>query len=79
MAFKLAGEDDDLSKDGLAQAFAGPVLWQAMLVNLVIFGVMWAVGAWWWWLAFWTLPLLTWYQLVLGAEYRPTWCGRIFR
>lgn len=68
MAFKLAGEDDDLSKDDLAQAFAGPVLGQAMLVNLVIFAVMWAVGAWWWWLAFWMLPLLTWYQLVLRVR-----------
>jgi fatty acid desaturase len=26
---------------------------------------MWAFGAWWWWLAFWMLPLLTWFQLVL--------------
>lgn len=68
MAFKLAGEDDDLTNDDLAQAFAGPVLGQAMLVNVVIFALMWAVGAWWWWFAFWALPLLTWYQLVLRVR-----------
>ncbi len=29
---------------------------------------MWAFGAWWWWFAFWALPLLTWYQLVLRVR-----------
>lgn len=25
----------------------------------------WLLGAWWYWFAFWLLPLLTWFQLVL--------------
>lgn len=59
----LRGGEQETEK--LAQAFAGPVLGQAALANLVIFAMFWAAGAWWWWLAFWLLPLLTWFQLVL--------------
>ncbi len=65
MAFKLAGDTDDVNADDLAQAFSGPVLGRAIIANTVIFAIMWAVGAWWWWFAFWMLPLLTWFQLVL--------------
>ena len=68
LAFKFAGDTDDLDTDHLAQAFAGSVLARAIIANAVIFAVMWAVGAWWWWFAFWALPLLTWFQLVLRVR-----------
>lgn len=68
-AFKMAGEvEDGPSSQDLAQAFAGPVLGRALVANLVIFAVMWIIGAWWYWLAFWVLPLLTWFQLVLRVR-----------
>jgi len=68
-AFKMAGEvEGQPTSQDLAQAFAGPVLGRAIIANLVIFAVMWAVGAWWWWFAFWALPLLTWFQLVLRVR-----------
>lgn len=65
-ALKMAGEVEGApSSQELAQAFSGPVLGRALLANLAIFAAMWALGAWWWWFAFWALPLLTWFQLVL--------------
>ncbi|MEM7269077.1 MAG: fatty acid desaturase family protein [Pseudomonadota bacterium] len=66
-AFRFAGETDDVpqASQTFAQSFQGTVLGRALLANVVVFGVMWMVGDWWWWFAFWALPLLTWYQLVL--------------
>ncbi|MDX1819884.1 MAG: fatty acid desaturase family protein [Paracoccaceae bacterium] len=65
-ALKMAGEvEGQPGAQDLAQAFSGPVIGRAIIANAVLFAVMWAVGAWWWWLAFWVLPLLTWFQLVL--------------
>ena len=51
-----------------AQSFQGRVLGKALIANLILFAVFWALGAWWWWFAFWALPLLTWYQLVLRVR-----------
>ncbi len=68
-AFKMAGEVEGApSSQDLAQAFGGPVLGRAVFANLVIFAVLWLVGAWWYWFAFWALPLLTWFQLVLRVR-----------
>lgn len=65
-AFKMAGEvEGQPSSQDLAQAFAGPAVGRAALANAVIFALFWAMGAWWYWLAFWALPLLTWFQMVL--------------
>jgi fatty acid desaturase len=65
-ALKMAGEvEGQPGAQELAQAFSGPVIGRALIANAVLFALMWAVGAWWWWLAFWVLPLLTWFQLVL--------------
>lgn len=36
----------------------------AVLVNLVLFGLLAAIGYWWLYPALWLLPLATWYQLV---------------
>ena len=68
-AFKMAGDvEDGPSSQELAQAFSGSSLGRAVIANIVVFAVFWAVGAWWWWLCFWLLPLLTWYQLVLRVR-----------
>jgi fatty acid desaturase len=69
-ALRFAGETDDVpqASQTFAQSFQGRVLGKALIANLIIFSVMWAVGAWWWWFAFWALPLLTWYQLVLRVR-----------
>ncbi len=65
-AFKMAGEvEGAVSSQDLAQAFSGPVLGRALLANAVLFVLFWTMGAWWYWFAFWLLPLLTWFQLVL--------------
>ena len=65
-ALKMAGEvEGQPGAQELAQAFSGPVIGRALIANAVLFALMSAVGAWWWWLAFWVLPLLTWFQLVL--------------
>lgn len=65
-AFKLAGDVENApTSQELAQAFSGGTLKRAFIANLIVFALMWAFGAWWWWLAFWMLPLLTWFQLVL--------------
>ena len=57
IAFKLAGDTEDVTSQDLAQAFSGPVLGRAAIANLIIFITMWAFGAWWWWFSFWLLPL----------------------
>ncbi|MBV2359194.1 fatty acid desaturase family protein [Thalassococcus sp. CAU 1522] len=68
-AFRMAGEvEGQPSAQDLAQAFSGPVLGKAIVANAVILALFWAIGAWWFWLAFWVLPLLTWFQLVLRVR-----------
>lgn len=65
-ALKMAGETDHASSQDLAQAFEGPAMAKGLLANAVLFLILWAVsGVWWGWFAFWLLPLLTWFQLVL--------------
>ncbi|MCH2095247.1 MAG: fatty acid desaturase family protein [Rhodobacteraceae bacterium] len=65
-AIKMAGDvDGQASSQDLAQAFSGPVIGRALFANGVVFVVFWMLGTWWSWLAFWVLPLLTWFQLVL--------------
>ncbi|MEM8752088.1 MAG: fatty acid desaturase family protein [Pseudomonadota bacterium] len=68
-SLKMAGEvEGEPSSQDLSQAFAGSALARATLANLILFAVLWAVGDWWWWFAFWALPLLTWFQLVLRVR-----------
>ena len=67
MSIRLAGDDDavDAAKTDFAQAFKARDLWKSFPVFIGIMVVMGLAGDWWWGLAFWLLPFLTWFQLVL--------------
>lgn len=66
LSFVLAGDDEALDQaQKQAQSFKGGGLRGAVIMNIVIFVIMTTFGAWWWWIAFWALPLVTWFQLVL--------------
>lgn len=67
LSFQLAWDEDAIkaSRGEMAQAFKSVSLRPALAVHTVLFAILWAVGAWWWYLAFWLLPLVTWFQLVL--------------
>lgn len=67
MSFRLAGDDEalDAASSDFAQAFKARDLWMSLPVFLGIMLVMGLIGEWWWGFAFWLLPFLTWFQLVL--------------
>lgn len=67
MSVRLAGDDDaiDTARTDFAQAFKARDLWKSFPVFIGIMAVMGVIGDWWWGLAFWLLPFLTWFQLVL--------------
>ncbi|EAR50631.1 fatty acid desaturase family protein [Oceanicola granulosus HTCC2516] len=66
---RLAGEaEDDPAELDLTIGYFVRQLNRGLLANAVIFALLWAAGAWWWYLAFWLLPLLTWFQLVLRVR-----------
>lgn len=67
MSVRLAGDDDaiDAAKQDMAQAFKAPRIWVSIPVFLGIALVMSLAGQWWYGLAFWVLPYLTWFQFVL--------------
>ncbi|MEP4196543.1 MAG: fatty acid desaturase family protein [Aliishimia sp.] len=68
---RLAGDDDavDAAKQDMAQAFKARDIWLSLPL---VFGIMLAMGllsgVWWYGLAFWLLPYLTWFQLVLRVR-----------
>jgi fatty acid desaturase len=65
-SFILAFDDEAIeSFTEQAQTFKGNSLSQPIIANFFIFLFMWIFGAWWWWLAFWLLPLITWFQVVI--------------
>jgi fatty acid desaturase len=67
MSFRLAGDDDaiEAATQDAAQAFKARELWKSLPVFLGVALLMSIVGQWWYGLAFWLLPYLTWFQLVL--------------
>lgn len=67
MSVRLAGDEDaiDAATTDFAQAFKARDLWKSIPVFVGIIVVMGLAGDWWWGLAFWLLPFLTWFQLVL--------------
>lgn len=64
-AIQLAFDRDAIEGSRMAQTFQSADLRPALAVNGVIFAALWAAGAWWYWFAFWLLPLVTWFQVVV--------------
>ncbi|TMM52910.1 fatty acid desaturase family protein [Sulfitobacter sabulilitoris] len=67
MSVRLAGDDDaiEAATQDAAQAFKARDLWKSFPVFIGVMAVMGLTGQWWYGLAFWLLPYLTWFQLVL--------------
>ncbi|MCE8524641.1 fatty acid desaturase family protein [Ruegeria pomeroyi] len=67
MSFRLAGDDEAIkaAASDFAQSFKAPQLWKSLPVFLAVALAMSLAGDWWWGLAFWILPYLTWFQFVL--------------
>ena len=67
MSIRLAGDDEavEAANSDFAQAFKARDLWKSFPIFLGIIVLMGVIGEWWWGLAFWLLPFLTWFQLVL--------------
>lgn len=66
-SFRLAGDDEaiEAAKNDAAQAFKARDVWKSLPVFLGVAVAMSLLGQWWYGLAFWILPYLTWFQLVL--------------
>lgn len=66
-SFRLAGDGDaiDAATQDAAQAFKAREFWKSLPVFVGIIVLMGLLGDWWYGLAFWLLPYLTWFQLVL--------------
>ncbi len=67
MSLRLSGDDEaiEAARTDAAQAFKALELWKSLPVFLGIALIMSLIGQWWWGLAFWILPYLTWFQFVL--------------
>ncbi|MEM6310069.1 MAG: fatty acid desaturase family protein [Pseudomonadota bacterium] len=67
MSIRLAGDHDAVAaaQQDMAQAFKAPNFLAALPVFLGVALMMSLLGQWWYGLAFWILPYLTWFQLVL--------------
>lgn len=70
MSFRLAGDEEamEAATTDSAQAFKARDLWISLPVYLGVAIVMSLAGDWWWGLAFWVLPHLTWFQFVLRVR-----------
>ena len=70
MSVRLAGDDEAVqaASSDFAQSFKARDLWKSLPVFLGVIVVMGLVGSWWWGVAFWLLPYLTWFQFVLRVR-----------
>ncbi|MEO9779625.1 MAG: fatty acid desaturase family protein [Sedimentitalea sp.] len=70
MSIRLAGDDEavEAASSDFAQAFKARDLFKSLPVFIGIIVLMGAIGDWWWGLAFWLLPYLTWFQFVLRVR-----------
>ena len=69
MSVRMAGDSDAMAAaSDFAQSFKARDLWKSLPVLAGIIVAMGMVGAWWWGLAFWLLPYLTWFQFVLRVR-----------
>ena len=67
---RLAGDDDaiEAAKGDAAQAFKSNTIYTAFPVFFGIALGISLIGDWWWGLAFWIVPYLTWFQFVLRVR-----------
>ncbi len=67
MAMVLAGDHEamEAASGDFAQTFKSPRLLPALPMFLTPMLLMSLAGEWWWGLAFWLLPYLTWFQFVV--------------
>jgi fatty acid desaturase len=67
MSVRLGGDGDAVAaaESDFAQSFKARDLWKSLPVLVGIIIAMGLIGDWWWGLAFWLLPYLTWFQFVL--------------
>jgi len=70
MSVRLGGDDEatKAASSDFAQSFKARDLWKSLPVLVGIIVVMGLIGDWWWGLAFWLLPYLTWFQFVLRVR-----------
>lgn len=70
MSVRLAGDDEavEAAASDFAQAFKARDLWKSFPVFVGVIVLMGLIGDWWWGLAFWLLPFLTWFQFVLRVR-----------
>ncbi len=70
MSLQLAGDDEAIkaANSDFAQSFKARRLRGALPVFIGIALLFSLVGDWWWGLAFWALPYLTWFQFVLRVR-----------
>ncbi len=67
---RLAGDDDAIkaAEGDAAQAFKSNTIYTAFPVFFGIALAISLVGEWWWGIAFWIVPYLTWFQFVLRVR-----------
>ena len=67
---RLAGDDDAIkaAEGDAAQAFKSNSIYTAFPVFFGIALTISLVGEWWWGIAFWIVPYLTWFQFVLRVR-----------
>lgn len=67
---RLAGDDDAIkaAEGDAAQAFKSNSIYTAFPVFFGIALAISLVGEWWWGIAFWIVPYLTWFQFVLRVR-----------
>ncbi len=70
MSVRLAGDGEavEAAASDFAQAFKARDLWKSFPVFVGVIVLMGLIGDWWWGLAFWLLPFLTWFQFVLRVR-----------
>lgn len=70
MSIRLAGDDEavEAAASDFAQAFKARDLWKSFPVFVGLIVVLGMIGQWWYGLAFWLLPFLTWFQFVLRVR-----------
>lgn len=69
-AIQLAGDHEamDAAKTDAAQAFKSTDMVKSAVMFFGVTLLMGLIGDWWWGLAFWVLPYLTWFQFVLRVR-----------